>query len=400
MSMRLLNIGQNYHVRGGSDKYMLSLSEMMARRGHKVIPFAASSADNLPTPWERYFPVAADFERPGPRDIARFIYSRPARASMKRLLRDIEVDMAHLHIYYGKLTASILAPLKEAGVPVVQTLHEYKTVCPVYTLHSDGRICEDCRGRAYWRALLNRCNRGSRARSALSALESRVSRALGSVGKIDHFIAVSDFLRNKVVELGLPAHKVTTVHNCVDVDGTEPGRIPGSYFLYYGRIERIKGVFTLAEAASSTGVPLYVVGSGGALPELKGFVEDRAIDNVRFLGFRQGAELERLIRGSICTVTPSEWYETFGLTLIESFAHGRPVIASRIGGMTEVVSHGEDGFLVTPGSVEELRDRLAWMAAHRREAVEMGAEGRKKAEELFNEELHYSRIMDVYRKVL
>jgi len=398
--MCVLNIGQNYHVRGGSDKYMFILSEMMAKRGHKVIPFAASSADNLPTPWERYFPVAADFERPGPRDLARFIYSRPARASMKRLLRDIEVDMAHLHIYYGKLTASILAPLKEAGVPVVQTLHEYKTVCPVYTLHSEGRICEDCRGRAFWRVFLKRCNRGSRARSALAALESSVSKALGSVGKIDHFIAVSDFLRNKVVELGLPAHKVTTVHNCVDVDGTEPSRIPGSYFLYYGRIERIKGVFTLAEAASSTGVPLYIIGRGGALRELKGFVEDKAIDNVRFLGFRQGAELERLIRGSICTVTPSEWYETFGLTLIESFAHGRPVIASRIGGMTEVISHGEDGFLVTPGSVDELRDRLAWMAGHRQEAVEMGAEGRKKAEELFNEELHYSRVMDVYRKVL
>lgn len=400
MSLTVLNIGQNHWVRGGSDKYQFAMASLLERHGNRVIPFAARHPDNLPTPWDRYFPAAADFESPGFSDLARYVYSRPARASIKKLLSENRVDISHLHIYYGKLTASILGPLKKSGVPVVQTLHEYKIVCPVSLLNDGHRICQECAGTRYWRAVANRCNRGSVTRSALSALEAYVSRALGSVDKIDHFIAVSDFLRDKVVELGLPAGRVTTVHNFTDFSVT-PAITEGEYLLYFGRIERIKGIFTLLEAASRLrSVQLLIAGTGNALAEVRDWIESRGLDHIKLLGFQQTPELQELIRGSICTITPTEVYETFGLTLIESFALGRPVVASRIGGMTEVVEDGHDGFLVTPGSAEELREKLSWMAAHRDKAAEMGLRGRKRAESMFNADIHYSRLMDVYGKVL
>lgn len=398
--MRVINVGQNYHLRGGSDKYLFSLESLLQYHGHEVIPFASRQAANLDTPWSVYFPPEVDFQYPGLADVVRYTYSRPARESMRKLVHEQRPDIAHLHIYYGQLTASILDPLKRAGIPVIQTLHEYKAICPTYSLFAHGEICEACEGRHFWRAAARRCNRGSFVRSALSAAEAYVSKWLGAVDKIDHFIAVSDFLRDKVVSSGLPRDKVTTVHNFVDCAGIVPADTPGTYLLYFGRLERIKGIYTLLEAvAPLRDTPVLIVGDGNEKPSLEYEIKRRGLDHVKLLGFQHGQALRDLIRGSICTIAPSEWYETFGLTLVESFAHGRPVVASRIGGMTEVVADGVDGFLVRPGDVAELRERLSWMATHSVNALEMGLRGRAKVEERFSPQGHYEKIMAIYKKM-
>lgn len=395
----VLNAGQNYRITGGSDRYMLALGGLLESRGHQVVPFAAAHPDNLPTPWQPYFPPQVDFVRPSARDLLRYVYSASAADAMRRLLGSVKVDVAHLHIYYGQLTAAILRPLREAGVPVVQTLHEYKLVCPTYALQAHGRPCQACEGRHFWRAVQQRCNRGSLARSALSAVEAYVSRALGALDGVQHFIAVSDFLRNKVIELGVPAHKVTRLHNFVSCAGVQPACEPGGYFLYLGRLERNKGIFTLLDAvAPLTEMPLVIAGDGSERAALAVAVEQRGLAHVRVVGFQRGQELEALVRGSICTVAPSEWYETFGLTLTESFVHGRPVVASAIGGMPEVVSDGTDGWLFPPGDVEALRERLRWMWAHRAEAVAMGHAGREKVETRFSPERHYEGLMSIYQR--
>ncbi|MBC8120510.1 MAG: glycosyltransferase family 4 protein [Gemmatimonadaceae bacterium] len=398
--LSVLNVSQNYYIRGGSDRYYFSVAELLEARGHQVIPFTANHPKNQPTDWSAYFPDAVNFDSPTPADIIRFLYSRPAAEALQRLLSDHRPDIAHLHIYYGQLTSSILAPLRRAKIPVVQTLHEYKIVCPVYTLLSNGQICQACEGHNFWQVAARRCNQGSLARSVLSAAESYVSTLLGAVDKVDHFIAVSDFLRNKVIELGVPAHKVTTVHNFTDLSGISPCGEVGEYFLYFGRLERLKGIFTLLKAMQSVRTPLLIVGDGKARAEVEEYVQQHDLKHVRILGHQREQALTDLIRGAICTISPSEWYETFGLTLIESFAHGRPVIASRIGGMTEVVCDGTDGFLIEPGNVEALQDRLQWMADHRDQAVKMGQAGRRKVEMQFSAEAHYHRLMDVYSKVM
>lgn len=398
--MRVINVGQNYHLRGGSDKYLFSLEALLRDHGHEVIPFASRQAANVDTPWSSYFPPEVDFQRPRPVDIFRYTYSHPAREAMRKLVREQQPDIAHLHIYYGQLTASILAPLKHAGIPIVQTLHEYKIVCPTYSLFAHGEICEACEGRHFWRAAARRCNRGSFVRSALSATEAYVSRWSGAVDKIGHFIAVSGFLRDKVISMGVPHNKVTTVHNFIDCTGIEPASEPGTYLLYFGRLERIKGIYTLLEAvAPLTDATVLIVGDGSEKAALQNEITRRGLDHVKLLGFKHGHELRDLIRGSICTIAPSVCYETFGLTLVESFAHGRPVVASRIGGMTEVVTDGVDGFLVQPGDATELRERLIWMATHSADAMEMGRRGRVKVEEQFRPEGHYEKIMTIYKNL-
>ena len=401
MTFTVLNAGQNYYIRGGSDKYQFVLSNLLHQHGHRVIPFATDSPKNESTPWSKYFAPEVNFTSPTVRDLLRFIYSKPAKIAIANLLEEADVDVAHLHIYYGQLTASILEPLKQAGVPIVQTLHEYKIVCPVYTLRSQGEICQACGGKDFWQATLKRCNRDSLTRSILSTVESYVSKTLGSVSKIDRFITVSHFQREKMIELGIPAEKLTTIHNFIDTSEIEPNSQPGEYLLYFGRLEDSKGVFTLVEAASTLkDVPLLIVGDGEARLELSKIIEQRNLQHIKLLGFKQKDELLSLIRNSICTIAPSEWYETFGLTLIESFAYGRPVIASRIGGMTEIVTDKVDGYLFSPGSVEELRSRMSWMATHRDKAVEMGIAGRLKVETQFNPQLHYQKLLSVYKKAI
>ena len=397
----ILNVSQNHYIRGGSDRYFFTLAEMLKKHGHRVIPFTAASPKNEPSEWKHYFPRGADFERPGMGDLLRFLYSRDAVKSARRLLNDANIDLAHFHIYYGKLTASILGVLKEAGIPLIQTLHEYKLTCPVYNHLSNDQICEACAGKHFWRALPKRCNRGSLARTTLSVTESYVSKMLGSVKKFDHFISVSHFLRKKMISHGIPEDQISTVHNFVDVSDITPSFSVGDYVLYFGRVHQSKGILTLVDAAAPLkNVPLYIVGDGEAMPEVQRIIEQNGCDHIHLLGFKQGDELRELILNSICTVLPSEWYENCPMSVLESYAYGKPVIGADIGGIPELIEDGIDGCLVPSGGQEALQERLLWMSEHKNEAVEMGRIGRRKMETEFNADIHYERIMKVYQQFL
>lgn len=399
--LTILNISQNHFVRGGSDRYFFTMAEILQKHGHKVIPFTAAHPKNEPSEWDKYFPRAADFENPRPIDLFRFIYSRDAAKSIQHLLKNADIDIAHFHIYYGKLTASILGPLKDAGIPLIQTLHEYKITCPVYSHLSNDEICEDCEGKHYWRALPKRCNRGSLARTALSVVESYVSRHLGSVDKFDHFISVSHFLRKKMIQSGVPEEKISTVHNFTDVNNFTPNYDKGDYILYFGRVHRSKGILTLIEAAAPLKqVPLYIVGDGETMAEVKQFIEKNGCEHIHLLGFKQGDELKKLIQKSICTVLPSEWYENCPMSVLESYAYGKPVIGADIGGIPELISDEEDGFLVPSAGTEALREKLLWIGEHKVEAAEMGRIGRMKMETEFNADIHYQKIINIYEKFL
>ena len=324
MKRTILNVSQNYHVRGGSDRYFFTLAELLQKHGHRVVPFTAANPNNEPSEWEGYFPRGADFEHPGAGDLLRFLYSHDAVKSIRQLLKDTDIDLAHFHIYYGKLTASILEVLKGDGIPLIQTLHEYKLTCPVYSHLSNDEICEACEGKHFWRALPKRCNRGSLARTALSVTESYISKMLGAVKKFDHFISVSHFLRKKMISHGIPEDKISTVHNFVDVSDITPNFSGGDYILYFGRVHRSKGILTLIKAAVPlTDVPIYIVGDGEAMPEVQRIIEKNGCKHIHLLGFKQGDELRELIRNSLCTVLPSEWYENCPMSVLESYAYGK-----------------------------------------------------------------------------
>lgn len=395
----ILNISQNHYIRGGSDRYFFTMGELLEKHGHSVIPFTAASSKNEPSEWEKYFPRGADFENPGPIDLFRYIYSRDAVKSIRNLIKDTSIDIAHFQIYYGKVTASVLEPLKKAGIPLIQTLHEYKLTCPVYSHLSKDKICEACEGKHFWRALPKRCNRGSFARTALSVTESYISRKLGVVDKFDHFISVSHFHRRKMIQYGIPEDKITAVHNFTDVSKFTPNYDIGGYVLYFGRVHQSKGIMTLIEASIPVKhLPLYIVGDGEAMSEVQKLIEENECEHIHLLGFKQGDELKELIQNSLCTVLPSEWYENCPMSILESYAYGKPVVGADIGGIPELIEHEKDGFLVPSGDGVALRECLLWIADNKDKVVEMGKIGRLKMETEFNADIHYERIMNVYNK--
>lgn len=397
----ILNVSHNYFVAGGSDRYFIDHCRLLQQHGHAVIPFCAEDSRNRSTEFDRYFPASPDFENPGIVDLYRHIYSGPARKAITTLLNREHVDLAHLHIYYGKLTASILQPLREQGIPVVQTLHEYKLICPVYTMVSQGHTCEVCSGRHFWQALPRRCNRGKLDRTLLSVIESYVSKNLGAVRSVDHFVAVSNFMREKMVQHGVAPEKITTVHNFVDADCFEPTYDEGRYVLYFGRLEELKGIYTLLSAMTVLpGVQCLIAGEGEERAAIEQYIKLNRLENVKVLGFVRGDALHDMIRGAVCTVLPSLWYEPFGLTVLESFALGRPAIGSRIGGVSELIDHGIDGFLFEPGNAEELTGFIEVLAADRNRTVEMGKAGRHKVLSQFSTESHYQGLLRVYDQLL
>lgn len=397
--MNILQINNYGFVRGGSDRCFIDVSELLLRKGHHVNFLTTENEKN--TVDSTFSVKGFNVESPSFFDIPNFFFSKDAQNKLRKLIEYERPDVAHLHIYYGQITPSILSILKEYGVPVVQTLHEYKLLCPISSMIRKGRACELCSGGQYWHAAWHRCNRGNLLRSTVTALESYSSDYLGAKIGITHFMAVSDFVRNKMIGHGMPYSQITTVHNFVRDDVFADNSHAGRYFLYIGRIEEIKGVGTLIHAMSRLpGVELLIVGTGEAAIALQQETVRLGLNNIRFLGFKQGIELKELIADAICVVSPSECFETFGLVLVESFAQCRPVIASKMGGMTEIVSHGIDGLLFDAGNVQQLSESLQWMALNRTLAVEMGKAGQQKAKTLFSAEKHYQGLIQIYEQAI
>ncbi|WP_063901426.1 glycosyltransferase family 4 protein [Burkholderia stagnalis] len=399
--MRVAMGGQNFHVKGGSDRVLVDEVALLRDKGHDVAPFCASSADDLPTEWAGFFPrKTAGFMNPGLVDVARYLYCLDAKRAVKRFVRAFRPDVFHLHIYYGKLTVSILSEIESVGVPIVQTMHEFKAVCPTYQLLSNGIACEKCTGFRYYNAALNRCNRNSLSRSIVSTVESYLSLWGGSISKIDRFIAVSDFQAGKVAAMGVPRNRITTVHNFVDTGSLEPCFRKGAYFIYFGRLEAVKGVWPLIRAFEElSGERLVIVGDGSERAALERYCEQRRMKNVVFMGFRDRRELGDLVRASIASIVPSIGTETFGLSAAESLSYGKPVIASRIGGLPEVVCDDEDAILVEPGDVAQLKAAVRRLSSSRAMAESMGRTGRANVERKFSRDEHYRKLMAVYRSV-
>jgi len=397
----VLHGSHNYYVAGGSDRYFFELGALLEQHGHKVIPFCGASPQNESSEFAHYFPACADPQNPRASDALRYLYSTDARRKVDSAIKEQNPDIAHLHIYYGKLTSSILRPLRRSGIPVVQSLHEYKLLCPVYTCIRNDAVCESCAGQQFWKALAYRCNRGSLLRSAASTLESYISRALGSVDKIDHFIGVSQFMTDKMLSIGIPQEKITTVHNFVDCSQIPLVSERGKYILYFGRLEATKGLFTLLEAMrENPTLHCVIAGTGPARAALEKQASHLGLKNIEFAGFVRGEALSQLIQGSICTVLPAQWYENCPMSVLESLAHGRPVIASRIGGLPELIKDGEDGIIFEAGNTPQLAAALQTLAGDLSKAREMGMAGREKVQKEFSPDRHYSQIAAIYSQLL
>jgi len=404
-SFSVLNINNYHYPRGGSDRYFLQLTDILIKAGHRVGTFSTNHNKTIHKDWLAVPPIpGVDTEHVGSMsNVLKYLYSPGTKRNMVNAISAFKPNIAHLHIYYGQLTASILAPLREAGIPTVQTLHEYKLVCPTHGLFADGKYCDVCKGRYYWHAPLKRCNRKSIARSLLSMTEAYISDFLGAKDYIDQFICVSKFQKKQLVRLGISEKKLAVVHHFADASVHVPDNV-GEYFLYVGRIVREKGIGVLLEAYSLLGErrrPLKIVGAGAETELWQTYAQELGLkDQIEWLGFKDGNELNKLYEGALAVINPSMLNETFGLTCVEALARGRPVIASRVGAFPEVVSDGKDGILIPPSDPISLSKAMEAISSNSTNACNMGIKGRQNVRKKFSRQRHYEELMRIYNSVI
>ena len=404
--LKILLVNKFYYLRGGAERSVFETKKLLESRGHRVIPFSMVDERNRPSAYGRYFVDHVEFNtrhslRQQLEIVPRVIYYREARRNLEKLLRREPVDVAHLHNIAHQISPSILDSLRKYRVPAVQTLHDYKMICPTYTLMAGGKVCQRCLGGRYYHAALQRCNKGSLTASLLNTVEMYAHRALGLYRRgIDLYLAPSRFLRDKLGEDGVPKAPVMYLPNAIDAGQYRPRYDDDGYGLYFGRLSPEKGVHTLIRAMEGLpGIELRIIGEGLQRDQLERMAEKRNLTNVRFLGPLYGDALKEVLAGARFVVVPSECYENCPFSVLESLAMGKPVLGAAIGGIPELIDDGIDGWLFRPGDVEDLKDKILRLNQDGRGLSQMGRRARQKAEQRFGLEAHYQKLIAAYRRV-
>lgn len=398
-------------MRGGADKVYLDTGELLAKHGEAVIYFSSVHPKNYPSAYDKYFVKYTE-----PYDSASFLnsilrtidylYSLDAKRKLSRLLKVEKPDVAHLHIFQSRLTFSILPVLKKYKIPVIMTLHEYKMLCPMYQMVDAGNnVCELCPSTGNpFHVLKKRCNKSSFKYSLISLVESLIRKTIYKYEHfVDRFLAVSSFVEDKHIQYKPElADKIYKLYNFVNLDAYTPGREKGDFFIYVGRLSREKGIKFLLEAWKNfPDVPLYLAGDGPMKSEILEYVSQHSLKNIVLLGFLSPNELMPHLQKAKFLILPSLTYETFGLTLIEAMACGTPPVAAKIGGMTELITHGENGLQFTSNSQEEFIQVINEALQLKEDQYQLMIEnGFSFVNQNFGASQYYADLMAHYREII
>jgi glycosyltransferase involved in cell wall biosynthesis len=411
--MRILIVNYRYFISGGPEKYMFNVKKLLEDNGHEVIPFSVHSNKNVETEYSKFFvePIGSrdntyfDEVKKTPKTIwqmlTRSIYSVEVEKALRREIKAVKPDLVYIIHFVNKLSPSVIMGAKKEGVPVVLRLSDYFLLCPRFDFLYQKKICEDCLTCGYRSCIKKRCVKGSLFASVIRVFSMKVHSAMNIYKNVDAFITPSEFLKNKLVANGFDENKIhcipTFTISKTEVD--EP--IIGSYGLYFGRITEEKGVETVVKAYEELLDHILKIVGDDTTDEairLKKYVNEHNMNNVEFVGFKSGIELENIIKEARFTLIPSIWYDNLPNTALESFQYSKPVIASNIGSLPELVTDGYNGYLFDVGDVKQLSDRIKRLDNSQLVAA-MGANSCKRLESKFSPELHYAEIMSVFERV-
>lgn len=406
--MKVLLVNTYFYMRGGAERSTFNTAELLHLKGHQTVHFAMHHPQNFPSNYSKYFSYYIDFPKEMAKNTLKSLlkvlkttfYNHYAKEQLTRLLRKERPDVAHLNNFLHHLSISVLYGLRKRCVPIVWTLRDYTIACPNTSFLDDriGEVCESCHKMRYFMAPIRRCKKGSFSASLIAMLEEYFNRLCGALRFVDVFIAPSRFLKKKMIQYGLPGKRILHIPNFVKASDYNPKYSGGEHFLYIGRLSREKGLKTLLKAMRRLREGrLLIVGEGPQRNELEDYVRDNNLDNVKFLGHLSGDKLKRVVDGAVAVVVPSEWYEVFGLVIVEAYAAGKPVVASRIGGIPELVRDGVTGLLFEPANADELAEGMNRLVRNPNMATEMGREARELAEECYSPDAHYEMLIRAYR---
>lgn len=387
--MTILSVHNFYRQPGGEDQVFRDEAALLECRGHSVIRYEEhnSKINN----------------RGAAKTAIDTIWSFQSRAAINSVLRTHSPSIAHFHNTFPLISPSAYFAVRAQGVPVVQTLHNFRLLCPCATLSRAGSVCEECVQRdSFLPALRHACYRGSRPATAAVAAMLTLHRAAGTWrSAVDLYIALSQFARGKLSGAGLPPERVVVKPNFISPDpgigpeiGPEICEAHGGYALFAGRLSPEKGITVLAEAwRELTGIPLIVIGDGP-------LSSTQWTSDVKLLGHQPRERVLELMKHARVLICPSVCYENAPMTILEAFACGLPVIASNIGSLPELVDDHRTGLLFHPGDPEDLAHKVRWAFANPERLREMRAAARREYETKYTAEIGYKALIDVYEMAI
>jgi len=409
--MRVLQINKFHTVQGGADKYYLDLTKELKMAGHQVANFAMQRPDNQHSEWSQYFVSQLDFSLSSNplknikntlRVIGRSFWSIEAAKKLERLIKDFQPDVAHLHTFYHQLSPSILPVLKKYNIPVIMTVHDYNLISCNYVRYHHNAICSHSINGNYWKAIIHKCVKDSYLASMVEALNHYLFKWLKIYEKhVDLFIFPSKFHAAEHGNSELKMKNTITINNYFEANGTIDNNEIGDYIFYVGRLSPEKGVDTLikAYAKAETHLKLIICGDGPQLKELKSLAAELKT-NVEFLGYLPNEQVLNYLVKSAFKVFPSRALENQPLVILESMALGKPVIASNVGGISELIENEKNGLLFESGNEDELAIKIKELSDDSNKLLRLGLKAKQTIEQEFNKNLHFNKLINIYNQML
>jgi len=386
--MRILTVHNHYghYLTGGEGNVLDAESELLEMHGHKVRKYVRTNSEVLNA--SLFDKIRAFWEAP---------WSENGYEAISREIKHFRPDVVHVHNFFLIISPSIFRAAKDAGVPTVATLHNYRLLSPCSQLIRNGKICELCLNRNPWRIMFHRCYRNSFWASLLRYRVYYMSKNKHRwLDDIDAFIALTQFGKDKFVEGGLPAERIYVKPNYVpDFSGLQLDYFHREGAVFVGRLSAEKGLKTLMNAWRRIDYPLAVLGDG----PIRGEIESLAPKNVSFFGTVSHQEVLEQMKKAKFLVFPSEWYEGFPCVLVESLSMGLPVIASSLGAMAEIIDDGRTGLLFEPGNSEDLCKKVQILIEDRQLGKQIGLAVRQEYLDKYTPEKNYKILLDIYSRI-
>jgi glycosyltransferase involved in cell wall biosynthesis len=382
--MRVMLCHNHYQQPGGEDQSFAAEAALLEARGHDVLRYTLhNDAIRDMATW---------------RVAAKTFYNRDVASELRTMMRGFRPDVVHCTNTFPLISPAVYYAARDAGAAVVQSLRNYRQLCPSALLMRDGKVCEDCVGKAFaWPGVIHGCYRESRLASAVVAGMTTWHSLVGTWRqRVDLYFTLTQFARQKFIQAGWPADRIAVKPNFIAPD-PGPGEGQGGYAIFVGRLSPEKGIHTLLDAWSKLppGMPLKILGQGPLAADVEAFAREH--QHVELLGHRALPEVLDLIGAARLLVMPSIWYETFGRTIIEAFARGTPVVASNLGAMAELVEDGVTGLRFTAGSANDLAEKVTTVWNHPLlDAMRRAC--RREYELRYTADRNYEMLIDLYER--
>lgn len=384
--MRVLQIHNYYQIPGGEDTVVMNERKLLEAHGHTVIQYSRNNSEIRKL--SKLKKILLPFTT---------IFNPKTYCDIKKIIKMEKIDVVHVHNTLNLISPAVYYAAVFCKVPVLQTIHNFRLLCPGATFYRDGIICEDCVTSGLTCAVKHGCYRGSKAQTLVCVVSTWIHRMTGIYGKLN-YVCLTDFTKEKLLTLKqINADQVYVKPNFT-YDMHIQKKI-SDYYLFIGRIEEIKGIKILIEAFSQMPEKkLHIAGTGTELEKYRSLMEEKGYTNIRFLGFQESGALAKLLEGAKAVIVASQWYETFGLIVVEAFSARTPVIVGDIGNVAGLVDHSVNGLKFQYNDSEKLKEAVCKFEYLDNAA--MGENAYSKFKMYFSPEENYQKLMEMYSVII